>query len=108
MANYNEETQTGETVSWTRSNKVIVSNEYGQVPYISFFEEQKIKLPDGTIVQGKLDTKRNITESFADPTKPLTLLHPVTGEIIGTATYQDIYIILNSLYIQLAKARDLE
>ena len=39
-------------------------------------------------------------------TTEFPLLNPVTGEQIGTAKYQDIYVMLHSLYYYLADVRD--
>lgn len=102
MANYKETSVAGS--KWTRSWQVVVENKFNKTPSITFFEEQIVDVGDGvptsTLVQGQL------TEKFDDPTKTFNLVHPVTGDVIGTGTYQDLYVLLSSLYLSLATARD--
>lgn len=100
MANYKE--QTASAVKWQRANQVTVSNPFGQVPNIVFYEEEVVQI-DGNVIKRDAGT---ISESFFDPTKTFDLIHPETGAVMGTATYQDLYILLSSLYFALATARD--
>jgi hypothetical protein len=100
MPNYKEQTATA--TAWQRANEVRISNPANGVPNIVFYEEEAINLPSGIITRNV----GNLTESFADPTKTFNLLHPVTGDVIGTAAYQDIYVMLFSLYMALADRRD--
>jgi hypothetical protein len=103
---YRENTQMGEVSKWTRTYKIECYNFYNEIPSITFFEEEKVKLPDGSVINGEKSEPGNVSEFLADPNKEITLLHPVTQEIIGTTTYQNLYIILYSLYLQLATNRD--
>ena len=43
---------------------------------------------------------------MGDSTKTFDVMHPITGAVISTATYQDVYVLLSSLYLSLATARD--
>jgi hypothetical protein len=106
MANYSEEILEGNTVAWTRSPRIVIDNPYGGVPSISFTEERKAQLPNGEIVVLPLTKTRNITEAFTDPNKVINLVHPVTGESLGTSTYMNLQVLLCSLYHQLATERD--
>jgi len=101
MANYKEQTVTG--AKWTRSNRVVIQNPYQGVPTIYFNEEEITALSDG------LKHSRpngGLTKEFSDPMGEFPLIHPETGVQIGTATYQEVYVLLHSLYIALANERD--
>lgn len=102
MAKYQEQSITGE--KWVRSNAVRISNPYQGTPTITFLEEEVSHLSDGRMVNAQL---AGIAEPFSDPSKTFPLVNPVTGESLGaTASYQDVYVLLHSLYIALATARD--
>lgn len=104
MSNYREESITGN--KWVRSNKVSITNPYQGVPEVHFGEEEITLLSDGKTLNSNLP---GITIPFVDPTKTFPLLNPVTGEEFGVnSTYQEVYVILHSLYIALAKERDTE
>ena len=47
MSNYRESTVTG--TQWTRSNVVVVSNEWGSTPRVSFGEETRIAIDGATV-----------------------------------------------------------
>jgi hypothetical protein len=104
MADYKEQLVTGEIKKWQRSHKAIISNPYNGVPFIVFHEEEKTILPNGETISKELPA--SLKESLIDPDKTFDLLHPVTDQVIGTAKYQDIYIVLYSLYKMLAIQRD--
>ena len=100
MPDYKEQTVTG--VSWQRCCRVVIDNPVGQIPQAFFYEEEVVNLPSGQV-------KRHLgqmVESFSDPSKMFDLINPATGDIIGSATYQDLYILLHSLYMSLAHQRD--
>ena len=90
------------TQSWFRSNKVIIENELNTVPVICFNEEEVLEVNGKKVVlsEGRLFARMD------DPTKTFNILHPDTDAIIGTAAYQDVYILLYSLYKSLALERD--
>jgi len=47
MADYRESTVTG--TQWTRSNVVVINNDFGKPPKITFGEETRIAIGDGSI-----------------------------------------------------------
>ena len=101
--NYNESTQTGDVTTWRRCYTINVINPYRQTPAIQFHEEDITSLPDGRT------TVVNNTSCAADMSAPNTqfnLIHPETGAVIGTATYQEVYVMLFSLYMDTAIKRD--
>jgi hypothetical protein len=102
MASYQESTVTG--TAWKRCNKIEIRNPYQGQKLAIFLEEELTSLANGKIIQ---EPSTNIQEPFADPTKIVELVDPTTGTPLGnTVTYQEIYVILHSLYIQLADERD--
>lgn len=104
MANYREQSLSGQ--KWVRSNSVHISNPYQGVPVLRFGEEEITTLSDGKTVNAPM---QGLVEPFSDPAKTFPLINPVTGESLGaTASYQDVYVLLHSLYIALATARDNE
>jgi len=104
MSKYREEQITG--YKWVRSNKVSISNQYGGVPTITFGEEEITILSDGRTTNLPLI---GLSETMSDPTQEFPLVNPITAEELGSsASYQELYVILHSLYIHLAKKRDLE
>lgn len=100
MPNYKQTSIAGE--SWVRAYQIIIDNRYGQTPQIVFNEEE---IADATTTTFNKHVS-HIVESFSDPTKTFDLLNPVDGTVIGTVSYQDVYVMLSSLYAHLAAARD--
>ncbi len=102
MADYKESLISGK--KWQRCNRIQIENPYNGSKYINMVEEEIADIGDGIMVN---TPKGNIIEPFADPAAVVNLINPETGESLGsTVTYQDIYVILHSLYIQLATQRD--
>lgn len=102
MANYQESTVTGTT--WKRCNKIEVRNPYQGQKLAIFLEEEITSLANGRLLQ---EPTTNIQEAFSDPAKIVDLINPETGESLNNSvTYQEIYIILHSLYMKLATERD--
>ena len=102
MANYKETSVAG--TKWTRSWQVVVENKYNQIPNVAFFEEQIVDTGDGSPVSKMVPG--SLTEQFTDPSKTFDLIHPVTGAVVGSTSYQDVYVMLSSLYLSLANKRD--
>lgn len=100
MPNYKEEVITGSV--WQRANLVQIHNTLNAVPSIVFYEEEVVSVPSGPVTRNV----GQITESFSDPTIEFNLVHPETGIVLGTASYQQIYLLLHSLYMHLAHIRD--
>ena len=104
MANYKEESVSG--TKWIRSNRVNITNPFNGMPRVNFGEEEITVLSDGKVHTTIWD---GISEEFNDPNTQFDLVNPQTGDLLGsTATYQDVYVLLHSLYISLAKKRDLQ
>ncbi len=97
---YKETNVTG--TEYRRAKIVQVSNEYNQTPSVTFIEESVTQL--GTkVIREICDTLYAPYES----SKVIALLNPVTGEPIGQDITQEyLMVILYSLYMQLAKERD--
>lgn len=102
MPNYKESVVVGD--SWVRARRVVVENPIDETPAISFIEEQIINLPEQAITQ----SAGNVSEPFTpdNAQEQFSLLNPETGEVVGTATYQDVYVALHSLYYHVAAKRD--
>jgi hypothetical protein len=90
------------TESWCRSSGVHIENELGQVPVISFTEEEVLVINGKKLILGG----SLLQENMGDPSKQFDLLNPETDTVIGSATYMDIYIMLYSMYKKLALERD--
>ena len=100
---YRETNDNGPVKSWRRAHTINVLNPYKQMPTIQFHEEDRTMLPDGRTM---VTNNTAVECEFSDPSKTFPLLHPVTGEVIGQAAYQDVYVMLFSLYMALAGERD--
>lgn len=87
---------------WKRSNIVKIYNDLDATPSVIFKEqwviddgEIKMKQPAG----GCSDKMENPSETF-------DLLNPETQEVIGSMSYQEVYVALHSLYRHVAGKRD--
>lgn len=102
MSLYREETATA--TKWRRVSEITISNpRLPAVPSIWFREDDVIVIGDHELIQRNAGS---LSDSFV-PTATIPLLDPETNVPTGsTVTQQDLYVILNSLYIQLAEARD--
>lgn len=99
MADYKE----GILKSKQRACLLTVTNKLNEVPVIAF-EEEIVTVENDRIVlavpQGAL------TENFTNPAEEFNLINPDTGDVIGTSTYMNVYVILHSLYRHIATKRD--
>ena len=100
MPNYKESNVSG--TSWQRAYMVQINNPYQQIPSIDFFEEEIISVGDKTIAHYTGEIKEN----FDDPSVTFDLINPIDGTVIGQSNYQQVYVILSSLYMALAAKRD--
>ena len=100
MSNYNESNISG--TQWTRASQVRIHNPLGGTPSIQFKEENVINA-DGKNIITRGGT---LTDKLVDPSLVFNLLNPADGTVVGTATYGEVYAILNSLYRHLASIRD--
>ena len=103
MSNYKETVVQGEYSEYQRSNKVIITNELGGIPEITFMEQVLATLPNGQQLQVRQD---KCTDILQDPAETFNLLNPQDDSIIGTAQYQEVYILLYSLYRYVGAKRD--
>ncbi len=103
MPNYKETNVTG--TGYVRACEVTVSNVLGGYKGIMFCEEE-VSIFGNKIMRENIGAiHQEFTAENASTEFPL--LNPVTNEPIGaTATFQDVYVILFSLYYHLAAQRD--
>jgi hypothetical protein len=79
------------------------SKSFSQQKSIQFFEETAVTV-DGTTINNHVS---DIYEVITDLSKTIELRDPTTGLPLGNSvTYQDVYVILHSAYLQAAEARD--
>lgn len=103
MPNYKEQIATETKQVWWRSNRVRVENIYEQVPVVFFDEEQITKVGDEVIKQ---ETVGGLTLTY-DPSYTIAIVNPLDDQPTGqTMTLQDGFVMMYSLYKQLAEARD--
>ena len=99
-SNYNETNVSGQ--SWKRCFKIEISNPYNGQPECKLFEEEIFSVGDKTV-----STLTRILEPQINMSSVIELINPMTGEPLGASiTHQDFYIVLFSLYINTAKAKD--
>lgn len=104
--NYKETQITG--VGWKRSFRVEIDNPYGGIPRVVFHEENCYSI-DGTFIK---QNAGSVAVEF-DASAQIPLINPWTGEPLTNVdnvqqygSHIEAYIILHSLYIQSALARD--
>ncbi len=104
MADYRE--TTGTVTTWRRIGRVQIDNPLNNPDKtIRFLEEDAVRKADGSVTVSR-------ASEVALPLIPLTysfpLRNPNTGDLIGaqTATLNDLYTALYSLYRDLAARRD--
>jgi len=103
MSNYQQTTVAGE--AWTRASRVVIDNPLIEVPTINFVEQRVVALGNGQTIE---QPAGNIVEHFhpLNQDTEFSLRHPETGDVIGTATYAQVHVLLHSLYYALAERRD--
>ena len=100
MSDYKESTVAG--TSWQRACRVVVENPLNGVPSIMFVEEQAINMGTEIITR----PVANLSCSF-DPVATFPALDPETNLPVGRdITHGEVYGLLYSLYMDLAKKRD--
>lgn len=93
----------GAATTWRRAHQIIINNQRGNQPSIIFHEEDVVTLGDKTFSAPGMSAVMGLF----DPAEVVPLINPLTGESLGaTATHQDLYVLLYSVYIQQANARD--
>ena len=114
MANYKQTNLAG--VSWVRCRNITITNpisgtvdttKIGPNNFLvptAYFQEEKVISIDG--VQNTIDM--GSCQKQFNPTEVINLRNPETGELTGgTVIHAELYVILYSLYLQTAEARDL-
>lgn len=100
MPNYLESDIIG--TEYRRARFLQISNERNCTPNILIFEERVIQFDNETIGQ---DIDR--LHCQFSPETEFPIIDPMTGEPTeNTATHQEVYVLLNSLYRHLAAERD--
>ena len=103
MSNYMQTNVSG--TAYVRSSQVIVANPLVGTKAISFMEEQVVNLDGEQIVRQRGGVQEPFTAENAG--EVFQLINPQTGEALGSsASYQELYIMLHSLYLHLATKRD--
>jgi hypothetical protein len=101
MSNYKEQQASG--VSWQRGYSVSISNKLGEIPKITFYEEEAINF-GGKILTNHIG---QLEESMMDVNKTFDIYDPTTETKVGvTSSYLQLYILIYSLYNTLARERD--
>lgn len=96
--------ETGEATSWRRAKRIVISNELGQTPFIVFSEEDVISIGGK---EAHIDAMTAVRGDFDPASGTIPLVNPQTGVPLGESmTHADLYVVLYSLYLQLATARD--
>ena len=100
MADYKQATVSG--TLWQRASQIIFNNPINGMPGVEFQEEQAVTVGDQTIT----NKVGNLHANFDNPMGTFNLINPMDGTVIGTAHYQDVYVMVYSLYLDLATKRD--
>lgn len=100
MTNYRSTSVTAD--SYVRANRVVVENPLGVLPSIMFIEEEVVTRGADTF---KLPTS-TLRAQMTEPATTFNILNPTDDSIIGSSTYQDVYVLLYSLHRHLAAIRD--
>lgn len=108
MPKYNEATVVGET--WRRSPGLTGTNVFGTNPILSYDEEDLLLLEDNSVMRRPVVGPSNrlfVELSAENALTQFQLRNPQTEEYIEAyATYQDLFVLVHSLYFHLAKIRD--
>lgn len=104
MADYKEQLIEGK--SWQRAFHVEGKNEIGKPQSITYHEEtaciingEPVSIRTGQKLVVPFDPETAATDVFP-------MIHPVTGDQVGTMDAMTLYVALSSFYLAKAKARD--
>ena len=99
--NYKETSVSGS--KWQRAATIVFYNPHAGVPSVTFNEEELAVVGEDTYTK----SVGTLSAQFTDPSVSFNLLNPADNTtVIGSATYQDAYVMLLSLYLHLANLRD--
>lgn len=102
MANDYQQTSISGT-SYQRGRSLYFENPKDRPPTLLIREERVINLVDRELIEPAGELRVDVTDLSTE----FALRHPETNELLHqTATYQDLYVLLFSLYWHLAEARD--
>lgn len=103
MSEYKETTINGS--SYQRGRTLVFENPINSTPSVLVVEERVTRLADRIILEPAGEIRRSVPDLSVE----FQLRNPMTNELIGgTSTYQDLYVLLFSLYWHLAELRDAE
>jgi len=104
MSNYNQTSVDGE--SWIRARRVVIENPVFGDKRVRFIEEKAYVL-DGKVVSEPYGSIDIVVDGAEDMLDEIDIIDPATGELTGyTMTFQELYAILYSAYIDRVKDRD--
>ena len=101
---FNQKTVNGE--SWTRAKRLVFENPLSGTMMLRFMEEEAIVIGEKVIREpaGSIDLEFKAAEDFMGM---IDIMDPETGELTGSSiSYQELYAIMYSAYIQQVKKRN--
>lgn len=105
MQKYSQSQVSGE--SWIRSPQVTIYNNYNENPTIFFDEEKIVVLNDGEFISSRILSKLGKQFKSSNANTSFELISPETEEYTGKfATFNDLHVLVHSIYFYLAKERD--
>ena len=104
MSNYNQSNITNGSV-YTRSYHISLEDPLSGIPSVSFNEENVIEA--GTATYTSPTGNPPISVQMTDPSVVFNLINPQDGTtVLGQCTYEQVYVMIYSLYLSLAQMRD--
>ena len=102
MADYQETNISG--TSYVRANEVFISNPLNGSKVIRFYEETVVNIESSAqrIPKGPLE----VVFSEANQLTGIKVINPADGTEMFQLTYEQIYCVLHSLYLDTAQKRD--
>ena len=97
-----------QTETYTRAYNISIENPLEDTPLIRFNEELVEVKPDGTTEVVGRAVSRHVSQWLPEEllVTEFNVLNPMTGDVMTTATYGDVQVMMYSLYIHLANIRD--
>ena len=91
-----------ETTIYRRANNVVINNELGMTPDITFHEQYATA--GGEAINGRVGSCSLTMEQGSAET--FTLVHPELGVELGEMSYVELQVAIYSLYLHAADKRD--